>query len=142
MQAARKANKEKAMNESAGFSMPLALFLSVGSLGLWAFVSIVTWADVRRREREAYYKHETFKKLAEMPVEGGLALLREDEKQAWRRRREGMKLGGLTSAASGIGLMVFIYAMVPDRPGYLVGVIPLLIGIALLAYSYVLAPKE
>jgi len=40
--------------------------------------------------------------------------------------------------------MVFIKAV--DRgdpdPAYLVGLIPLLIGVALLAYTYLLAPKE
>jgi hypothetical protein len=39
--------------------------------------------------------------------------------------------------------MVFLKALMRDEPAiYLVGLIPLLIGAALLVYSYVLAPKE
>jgi hypothetical protein len=53
-------------------------------------------------------------------------------------------LGGLITVAVGIGLMVFINAV--DRsdptPAYLLGLIPLLIGVALLAHTYVLAPKQ
>jgi hypothetical protein len=38
--------------------------------------------------------------------------------------------------------MVFLEELVPGPPVYLAGVIPLLIGVALLVYAYVLAPKE
>jgi hypothetical protein len=39
--------------------------------------------------------------------------------------------------------MVLLKAIVHDEPGvYLVGLIPLLVGLALLIYSYVLAPKD
>ena len=122
------------------FSLPLALFLSVAANGLWAFVAVVSWADIRRREREAYYKHETLKKLSEMP-DRGLALLREEERRcgAWR---ESIRLGGLIISAAGIGLMVFLRAVDANRPTYLAGLIPLLIGLAVLTYSYLLAAKE
>ena len=51
------------------FTLPLALFLAVAVSGMWAFVAVVSWADIRRKEREAYYRHETMKKVAEMPAE-------------------------------------------------------------------------
>lgn len=121
--------------------LPLALFLAVGAIALFSFVAVATWSDNRRREREAYYKSETIKKLAEMQGDNGLVLLREEEDRAVRQRREGIKLGGLVTTAVGIGLMVFLWGIVPDRPAYLLGLIPLLIGVALLTYSYVLAPK-
>jgi hypothetical protein len=124
------------------FTLPLALFLAVGAGGMWAFITVVSWADVRRREREAYYKHETMKKISEMPGESGLALLREDERNTMRRRRENIRLGGLVTAAAGIGVMIFLYALQPARPVYLTGLIALLVGLALLSYAYVLAPKE
>ena len=46
-------------------SLPLFLFLSVGSIALFSFVAVAAWSDARRREREAYYKSETLKKIAE-----------------------------------------------------------------------------
>lgn len=124
------------------FTLPMALFLAVAASGMWAFVAVVTWADIRRREREAYYKHETIKKISEMPGESGLALLREDERNAARRRRENIQLGGLTTSAVGIGLMIFLRGVDTQKAAYLVGLIPLFVGFALLAYPYVLASKD
>jgi len=74
--------------------------------------------------------------------------VRESDKSAWRRRREGQKLAGLITLAVGISLMLFIAGV--SRPTdrdtyhdtYLVGLIPLFIGLALLVYAYLLAPKE
>lgn len=124
------------------FTLPMAMFLAVAATGMWAFVAVVSWADIRRREREAYYKHETMRKIAEMPGESGLALLAEDERNTTRRRRENIKLGGLITSAVGAGLMIFLRAIDTREPAYLVGLIPLLVGLALLIYSYVLAPKD
>lgn len=124
------------------FTLPMALFLAVAASGMWAFVAVVTWADIRRKEREAYYKHETIKKISEMPGESGLALLREDERNAARRRRENIQLGGLTTSAVGIGLMIFLRGVDTQKAAYLVGLIPLFVGFALLAYPYVLASKD
>jgi len=124
------------------FTLPLALFLAVAASGMWAFIAVVSWADIRRKEREAYYRHETMKKISEMPGESGLALLREDERNTARGRRENVKLGGLITSAVGVGLMIFLRAIDSREPAYLVGLIPFFVGIALLIYSYVLAPKD
>lgn len=124
------------------FTLPMALFLAVAASGMWAFVAVVSWADIRRREREAYYRHETMKKISEMPGESGLALLREDERNTTRRRQENIKLGGLITSAVGVGLIVFLRAIETREPAYLVGLIPFLVGFALLIYCYVLAPKD
>ena len=124
------------------FTLPMALFLAVAASGMWAFIAVVSWADIRRKEREAYYRQETMKKISEMPSESGLALLREDERNTARRRRENIKLGGLTTSAVGVGLIIFLRAIATREPAYLVGLIPLLVGLALLIYSYVLAPKD
>ena len=117
-------------------SIPLFLFLSVASVALFSFVAVATWAAERRREREAYYRSEMLKKIAESQTggaAGALELLREEEKIAARRRREGQKLGGLITAGVGRN---------DPEPAYLMGLIPLLIGVALMIYAYWLAPKE
>jgi hypothetical protein len=124
------------------FTLPLALFLAVAASGMWAFIAVVSWADIRLKEREAYYRHETMKKISEMPGESGLALLRAEEQNNARRRRENIKLGGLITSAVGVGLMIFLRAIDTHEPAYLVGLIPLLVGLALLIYSYALAPKD
>jgi hypothetical protein len=130
-------------------AVALFSFLGVGSIALFSFLAVAAWSDARRREREAYYKSEALKKIAETQGAGAVEFLREEalrraeeKKDAARRQREGIKLGGLVTSAVGIGLMIFLWRLVDDEPVYLVGLIPLLVGVALLAYSYLLAPKE
>jgi hypothetical protein len=117
----------------------------IGSIALFSFLSVAVWSDSRRKEREEYYRSETLKKIAESSGEGAKAaieLLREQNRNVTRRRFEGMKLGGLITAVVGIGVMALLRGLVSDEPVYLAGLIPLLVGLALLAYTFVLAPKE
>lgn len=121
------------------------VFLPIGSIALFSFLAVSVWSDARRREREAYYRSEILKKIADTQGAGsGSALdaLRDQERYAVRRRREAQRLGGLVTLAVGIGLIAFLAAMGSDKPIHLVGLIPSLVGTALLAYSYLLAPKE
>jgi hypothetical protein len=76
-----------------------------------------------------------------MQTDNAVTVLREEESNALRRL-EGIKLGRLVTTVVGIGLMVFLRALVAHRPGYLVGLIPLLNAAARLAYSAILAPKD
>jgi len=119
----------------------------IASIALFSFLAVAVWSSQRRREREAYYKNDALKKIAESQGVGGnsaIEFLHEEERVSTRRRREGQKLGGLITVAVGVSMMIFIKAV--DRedpdPSYLVGLIPLFIGFALLAYEYLLAPKE
>jgi len=117
----------------------------VGSIALFSFLGVASWSEARRREREAYYRSETLKKIAESSGEGAksaMELLHEQEKNAAKRRQEGLKLGGLITGAVGIGVMVLLRGIEHDDPVYLAGLIPLLIGVAMLTYTFVLAPKE
>jgi hypothetical protein len=127
--------------------VPVAAMLVpiVACIAVFSFLAVATWADARRKEREAYYKSETLKKIAESSGEGAkgaIELMREQQSSSAKRRLEGMKLGGLITAAVGIGVMVLLRGLVNDEPVYLAGIIPLLIGAALLTYTFLLAPKE
>jgi hypothetical protein len=127
--------------------VPVAAMLVpiVGSIAVFSFLSVTIWVDARRKEREAYYKSETLRKIAESSGEGAkgaIELMREQQSSSAKRRLEGMKLGGLITAAVGIGVMVLLRGLVNDEPVYLAGLIPLLIGLALLTYTFLLAPKE
>jgi hypothetical protein len=117
----------------------------VGSIVLFSFLSVAVWSDARRKEREEYYKSETLKKIAESSGEGArsaIELLREQNRNLTKRRVEGMKLGGLITAVVGIGVMALLRGLVTEEPVYLTGLIPLLIGLALLTYTFFLAPKD
>ncbi len=116
----------------------------VGSIALFSFLAVAAWSDARRKEREAYYKSETLKKIAESSGDGARAaidLLQAQEKSTVRHRVEGLQLSGLVTTAVGIGVMALLHGLVRDEPVYLVGLIPLLIGAALLLYVFILAPK-
>ena len=133
------------MNPSFPFTLPLALFLGISTVAGCSVGAVSVWAAERRREREAYYRSEVVKKIAETQGAGAASALEflHQEQRNWRQRvREGTKLGGLIAGAVGIALTPFLLAVVPQRPVYLAGLIPMLVGVALLVYSYVLAPKE
>jgi hypothetical protein len=126
---------------------PVALLFSVVAIpgvALFSFLAVAVWAGSRRKEREAYYRSEVLKKIAEAQGSGSataLELMREDQRAADHRRREGTLLGGLVLTGVGLALMVFLKALISDAPVYLCGLMPLFIGFALLGYSYFLAPK-
>ena len=176
-------------------NLAMALGWGVAAIAFFSYLGVRAWVNAQRREREAYYRSEAIKKIAEMreappeqvlsalhealkpapespspmgafmtpaqarefykgetlkriaemkgsDAEGVLAVMREDERRSARRTREGLKLGGLICAAVGVGVVVFLHALLPDVPVYLAGLIPLLVGAALLAYAFVFAPSE
>jgi hypothetical protein len=95
------------------------------------------------REREAFYRSETVKKIAEMGSgPAALEYLREDEKKSALRRSRAILLGGMITAASGIALMVFLVVIIKNQEVYLAGLIPTLVGAALIAYSLISAPGD
>ena len=124
--------------------IPAALVASIAVIALFSFSMVATWSRERRREREAYYRSETLKRVADAQPGGGqfaLEFFREEQKVAAQRRRESLKLSGLITVATALGLIAFIGTVRADH-AYLVGLIPLLIGAALLTYAYLLAPQE
>jgi Flp pilus assembly protein TadB len=125
-------------------AMGMWMFLSVGAVALFVvFIPLVTWMDTRRKEREAFYKAETMRRLAESSGDGAkaaLEMLREQDRQQRLKVREGMKIGGMINLAVGIALVIFLRALIGNEPVYLCGLIPGFIGIAMLIYALFLAP--
>ena len=125
-----------------------------GSFGLWAFVSVsavalfgvfiplVTWIENRRKERDAFYKSETIRRVAEASTDSArttVELLREQHRMGLQKTREGMKIAGIINVCVGIGLLIFLRALIGAEPVYLCGLIPGFIGVGMLVYVYVLA---
>ena len=118
-------------------------------IAIFTFVSIATWVENRRKEREAYYRNETFQKMLDGSPESAETvhkLIREEEERLERRRRRGMKLGlllgGLITTAVGLGLGVFLFFLVDDDPVYLVGIIPLLVGLVMTVFGASMSAPE
>lgn len=112
-------------------------FLAVGAVSLFFMIAATSWSAERRKEREAYYRFEMLKKLADQSTANApivLEVLREQERARERRQRQGQLLGGPVTMAAGIGLMLFFRA-VASEPVWLLGSIPFLVGLVLLVYG-------
>jgi len=130
-------------------NMGLWMFLSVGAVSLFViFIPLVSWIDSRRKEREAFYKADTMRRLAEGSGEGAkaaLQLMREEERIKRVKTLEGIKIGGLVNLGAGIGIMIFLRSITGGGSSspYLCGLIPGLVGVALLVYAmFMAAPVE
>lgn len=121
------------------------IFLAVGAIALFGiFLPTATWMDHRQKEREAFYKAEMFRRITEAPGESSNAavqLLREEERVKAVKVREGLKIGGIINIGVGLGLIIFLRALIPThQPVYLCGLIPGFIGVAMIIYVYFMAP--
>ncbi len=126
------------MADASG-AMALFGFLAVGAVALFSMIGVTSWAEARRKEREAYYKSDMLKKISESSTPGATAAieyLHEQQRIGAERTRQGLRIGGLVTVAAGIGTLVFLRALIHVAPVYLCGLIPLLVGFALYASSY------
>ena len=122
----------------------LFMFLTIGAIALFSFLAVATWSGTRQKEREAYYKTEMLKKIAEQGGEKNPALeyLREQERIAERKRVAGIKVGGLVNIAVGLAIIALLYGLVPIKAVSLCGLFPLFIGVALLLHVQLSAEKS
>ena len=124
------------------------VWLSIGSIAFFSFLIALVTVNAKRSEKKDFYKNETIQRIAASPdgAASVLEYLREEKLQAAKKRWERLRLVGLILTAASPGLMIFLFfsnrADHDPDPDYLIGLIPLLIGAAMLAYTYWLAPKE
>ena len=121
------------------FLFPLVIIVVV-----FTFTGVIHWVDSNRKEREAFYRADTLKRLSDAPGDGAKAafdLLREQDRLKRINAREGMKVGGLVTVAVGAGLCIFLRMVAGGGTGspWLVGLIPGFVGVALLIYVFFLA---
>ncbi|HLJ78764.1 MAG TPA: hypothetical protein VKT75_15190 [Acidobacteriaceae bacterium] len=120
-------------------------FLAVGAIALFTMITVTAWSGERRKEREAYYKNDMLKKVAESQGPGAasaIELLREENRIMTTRRRQELKTSGLIVGAAGLGMIPFLYALIHGAPIYMVGFLVLLVGAALFGSSYVVTVPE
>ncbi len=119
------------------------VFLAIGAICLFTFLSVATWAGAQQAERAAFYRTETLKRIVEIggQADAALAFLREEDRIGMRKRKAAFTIAGLVNIGIGFGLMLFLHGLVHNST-YLVGTIPFLIGIALLVYVYLLSPQN
>jgi hypothetical protein len=132
------------MEAGAAGAFGLFLFLAVGAVALFSMVAVTTWADARRKERESYYKNDMLKKVSEAGpgASSALEMMREEVRIAAAHTRQGLRIAGLVTTAAGIGVLIFLRALLGGQPVYLCGLIPLLVGLALYASSYLVMTTQ
>lgn len=123
-------------------SFGLWAFLSVGAVALFGiFLPITTWLDSRRKDREAFYKAETLRRVTEGSPDGSKAsveYLREVNRLTHIKTLEGLKIGGVIMTAIGFGVVTLLWVLC-GRAVATCGLVPLFIGLAMLIYVFVLA---
>jgi hypothetical protein len=115
---------------------PLFMFLSVAVTAALSFAAVIIWTAARQKEREAFYRSETIKKVAESGnAAAAVEFVRETDRIEAARGRAAFRLVGLILLGAGAGLMVFLNAIITEEPIYFVGLIPVLIGAAMLVMA-------
>ena len=100
-------------------------------------------ARIEIKQALATPPHDAYRKIYEPPGSGANAVpVLEEQENRRRKAIEDYKVGGLITVAAGIGLGPFLYFVAPDTSVWVVGLIPLMIGLALLLYGFVLAPRS
>ncbi len=117
--------------------------VSVTSTAFLTFLSFVIWFEGRQKEREAHYRDEMARKIAEAedsrPI---LEYVRANEQTDAQRVKLKVSIRGLVTSAVGAALMIFLYMLVPTSAVYLIGLFPLFVGIVLLSYSgFMMKPR-
>ena len=122
----------------------------VAIIMVFTVAAVSVWSEASRRDREAQYRHETYQKMIEHrgeSTEAVMAFIRDEEQRHRRdlreRRSGGLTLSGFVTCAFGVALGLFIYFMEPQTPDpwYLIGLVPLAIGAALLYAARLVAPR-
>lgn len=118
--------------------------VAVASTAFVSFLSFVIWVDARRKEREAHYRDELTRKIAEAGDSGPmLEYVRANARADAEQVRLKARVAGLITFAVGGGLMIFLHQLVPATAVYLVGLIPLFVGVVLLILSeFMMKPTD
>src|SRR5579872_6945800 len=104
----------------AGPETMVFVFLAVGAVALFSMISVAVWSAARQKEREAYYKNDMLKKLADAQGPGAnsaLELMREEARIVMMRTQQGLQIGGLVTAAAGLGVVIFLRALLGGDEG-------------------------
>jgi len=125
----------------AVFAMAVPIVAIVGGISV-AIVRLITQArleELSRRERIAAIERGADPtKLPPLSASGQDVYAYQDSRL---RRAHGLLIGGLILISVGVGLAVFIAVVEPDKNVWVIGLLPLSVGAALLACSRIIWPE-
>jgi len=115
----------------------LNLIPIIAVICVFMFLSTVIWTKQRRREREAYYRHELAKSMIARGADADeIARMLRRSSSTVAERREALRLGGLLTLAVGVGFMVGFQWIPAPEPIWMIGSVPTLLGVAMLIYAF------
>jgi hypothetical protein len=132
----------------------VAMFWFIGAVvvALFAFLSVASWAGIRAEERKTVERYALLRKVAEQPGESARLVLErlraEDESAAERRaaRQARQRLekiqAGVVLIVVGLGLAVMLETVGDQRGLWTVGLIPGLVGVVLMLFTWFSRPPE
>lgn len=118
------------------------IFLAATVVATMTFVSVVVWAEKRLEERKEYYRFEFRKRMVEegkLDGEGVARLMRYENEIGQQQSRAKILVAGFIFTGVGIGLcfgLRFIEGLL-----WMIGYLPIAIGLSLLAYGLLVAAK-
>ncbi len=125
-----------------GFSAAFWLFLAATVVASLTFVTIVVWAENRRKERQEFYRFEFRRRMVEsgkMDAESFASLVRYEHDLGLRQARQKLLVAGFIILGTGVGMCVGLQFI--NDSIWRLGLIPLSIGLSMLAYGFLFAGK-
>ncbi len=123
-------------------NMTFWLFLAATVVASLTFVTIVVWAANRLQERKEFYRFEFRKRLVEagkMDAASFASLMGYEHELRLRQGREKLLVAAFVIGGTGVGTCIGLQFI--GNSVWMVGFIPLSIGLCLLAYGFLFAAK-
>jgi hypothetical protein len=131
---------------------PLLILLMPLLLLVFAWTSVTYWISARAAERRMRERYALLKHLSERPTESVQIVLeqlrQDDAKEEERQRgkaatmRRGKLEGGFIMVVLGIGVGVFLRMFSPQGTLWLIGLMPVLVGMVLVISTWLEPRKE
>lgn len=118
------------------------LFLAAVSVASLTFISVVVWSDRRLKERQEFYRFEFRKRLIDagkLDAEAVVELMRYEHQIGLRQARHKVLTAGFIFVGTGIGFCVGLLFV--GGVAWMLGFIPLSIGLCMLVYGFLIAAK-
>ncbi len=118
------------------------IFLAAVTVASLTFVTIIVWVENRRKERQEYYRFEFRKRLVEaekMDAASFASLMQYEHELKLQQGRQKLLVAAFVIFGSGVGLCVGLQFIAGSV--WMVGLIPVSIGLSMLAYGLLFAAK-
>lgn len=118
------------------------LFLAAATVASLTFITIVVWAESRRKERQEFYRFEFRKRLVEagkMDTTSFASLMRYEHELKAQQGRQKLLVAAFVILGIGAGTCAGLQFI--DGSVWMVGLIPGSMGLSMLVYGLLFAPK-